>query len=322
VRNNCADGIGTLQTYDNMTLPESYRKIKPSIVAIARKYEILDKSCEKRSEAPFILGTGFFVDDGIVATNSHVSRIIDSQPKPPDAPTEEWPVLCFMFLEMNEHDFAMIPLKVLGKMEIESYKPTGAWYGPEKPDIAFLKVQARGLPCVKIQPDPTVLQEGMDLATAGFPLGRRTLTAPGYLHQLGPTLQKGILSAVLPYPRTLMHAFILNVISQGGASGSPVFIPETGDVVGILYAGLDDPSITFAKDVYTRPTAITYVLPASFIDLSLNYARTLTEFTLPSNTKTLQEIIDTYPRNVSTGPVRTDSGKALSESTISLINWF
>lgn len=198
-----------------MGLPNTYARIRKSIVAIVRKYEILNEG-DPKPEIPFILGTGFIVDDGLIATNDHIVKIIDSQPKPPNVPQDEWPVMCIMFVEMNECDFAMIPLNILGKMVVTSHDPKGVWYGEKTPDLGFIRVKAKGLPILPLNTDWNILQEGMELATAGFPMGRNTLTAPGYLHHFGPTLQTGVLSALLPFPRSRPHAFIINVVSQGG----------------------------------------------------------------------------------------------------------
>lgn len=304
-----------------MKLIETYRKIKPSIVAITHKYDKL-KEGDKIPEIPFILGTGFIVDDGLIATNFHVSNIIDSQPKPPDAPKDEWPVICMMFIEVNESDFCMIPLKVIGKFEIGSLEPNDVWYGDMIPDIAFLQVKAKGLPILKLQSDWHVLKEGMELATAGFPMGRDTLTAPGYLHQMGPTLQKGILSALLPFPRTIPHAFILDVLSINGQSGSPVFLPETGEVVGILYGGLPETAFTKTNDdEYLKPTSITYVLPAGQIEESIKESKKMPDFQLPDDTLSLEEILNTYPRQESKGTIRDYLTKNLSTDIISIMKY-
>src|SRR5260370_8790405 len=90
-----------------------------------------------------------------------------------------------------------------------------------------------------------------------------TLTAPGWIHQVTPTLQRGIISAVLPFTCTTPHAYAINVMVQGGASGSPVFLSESGEVIGVLYAGLNDPRVTLlTPDLYTVPTNIRYVVPS------------------------------------------------------------
>ena len=50
-----------------MALTETYKKIKPSIVAIVKK------KLRVGAHFPDIIGTGFFVrDDGVIMTNNHV----------------------------------------------------------------------------------------------------------------------------------------------------------------------------------------------------------------------------------------------------------
>lgn len=58
-------------------------------------------------------------------------------------------------------------------------------------------------------------------------------------------------------------------MTQGGASGSPVFYPDTAKVAGILYAGLNDIGQTRNKDIYRLPTNISYVVPSHYLNLFL-----------------------------------------------------
>ena len=91
---------------------------------------------------------------------------------------------------------------------------------------------------------------------------------------------------------------------QGGASGSPVFLNETGRVIGILYAGLTDTGVAFRNPsadgkaaaepiFYTVPTNISYVVPSHYIRTALELLpKRLSEFmTPPSDTKTIDEML-------------------------------
>ena len=64
------------------------------------------------------------------------------------------------------------------------------------------------------------------------------------MHQFGPFLQKGIISAILPTRCDSPHAFVINLASMGGASGSPVFLAESGHVIGLVNSGLVEPRPT------------------------------------------------------------------------------
>ena len=46
----------------------------------------------------------------------------------------------------------------------------------------------------------------------------------------------------MPYP----HGFTIDTMSQGGESGSPIFLSHAPKAIGILHAGFDFANITYA----------------------------------------------------------------------------
>jgi S1-C subfamily serine protease len=275
-----------------MSIVEAYKLVKPSIVAFVLKYiPVFDKGAPP-PHFPVILGTGFVVrEDGVIATNAHVVRAFQNAFRPPDAPKDEWPVHALM-LQLTNQGVVEIPLEVLGVGMIKAFHGGKYYYGPKDgPDIAFVHVKARGLTPVQID-TTTGIEEGVELATAGFPMGTDALTAPGWLHQLTPTLQRGICSAVLPFTCPTPHGYSMNVMSQGGASGSPVFSCETGRVIGILYGGLTDVDVTLgAKDPFKVPTNITYVVPAHYLVAAMKEFEKNPAMILPTDAQTIEEML-------------------------------
>ncbi len=276
----------------NMTLASIYKSVRPSIVAFVSKFAPAYDKTEPPPLFPSIIGTGFIVDShGIVATNSHVVRAIANVPRPSDFPPDKWPVHAILF-RITEAGQLEIPLEVAGVSQITKISAGKAYYGPkEGPDLGFVVLKVKGLVPLQID-DETEVEEGIEVATAGYPMGTDALTAPGWLHQLTPTLQKGIVSAVLPYPCSRPHGFSINIMTQGGASGSPVFSCTTGRILGVLYAGLDDFDETLdQKDLYRVPTAISYVVPSHYIAPTLESMKGNPDFKMPADAITIDEML-------------------------------
>ena len=148
-------------------------------------------------------------------------------------------------------------------------------------------------------PDTSILREGVGIATAGYPMGTNALTAPGYLHQIGPTLQKGILSAILPFPQPRPHAYSLNVMVQGGASGSPVFTPENGKIIGIIDSSLYDIDTNATEDNRSRkPTNISYAIPSYNILEFFEEIKASGELKFPTDAQTLEELFSSNEHEI------------------------
>jgi hypothetical protein len=292
-----------------MDLAESYDKIKPTIVAFTPKFHPVYGQDEQLPEFLPIFGTGFIIDDGIIVTNDHVVKAIPKLPKPKDFPPDLWPVHCMLWHFIPEKGLATIFLEVLGVFSISHMEHGKIYYGPIKPDVSFIHVKMKNLPKANVKYDLKEIKEGREIAVAGFPMGTETLMAPGYLHQLTPTLQKGIISAVLPFQCKTPHALMINIMAQGGSSGSPVFLPETGDVIGVLYGSLEEKRKTkselpqkhrreielietsFHSHIFTSPTTISYVVPAHYIEKMLPAIKADANLKFPKDTLTLDEYI-------------------------------
>lgn len=158
---------------------------------------------------------------------------------------------------------------------------TSGYLGPNPPDISFLLLPVTGTDSVDLAETP--LKEGEELAFVGFPMGTDALRAPGWIHQLCPTLQAGLVGAVLPHwSAPIPHGFLLHANTEGGVSGSPVFRKD-GTVVGMVYMALmerlrteDDSG---GPKEYMVPTSLTGCIPFNVLSKVLDAAERMVPLT-------------------------------------------
>jgi len=223
--------------------PDTIAKVKPSIVAIG--------TYQKTRNPPFLFrGTGFVIGDGtIIATNAHVL--------PEKLATEAGEMLVFMRASADGQHAQGREAKALAA-------------DPEH-DLALLELSGSPLPALELG-DSSTVREGEMLGFTGFPLEARL--------GLTPVTHRGMVSALTPIvlPRTSakqldakaiqrlkagpLVVFQLDGTAYPGNSGSPVYEPGTGRVVGIINAVFVRGS---REDVLSQPSGIAYAIPVQYL---------------------------------------------------------
>lgn len=83
---------------------------------------------------------------------------------------------------------------------------------------------------------------GEDVGVCGFPFGNVLLLNPDMgVQRVGPVVHRGMISAVSPYDSVDARSiamFLTDLNAGEGMSGSPVFLPDNGRVIGLHYAGM------------------------------------------------------------------------------------
>ena len=222
-------------------LVQTVDAVKPSIVGIG--------SFKKtRSPAVIFVGTGFVVGDGLtVLTAAHVlAGLSDSEHK------ESLGILVGMGENMQFRGAVLVAVD-------------------EEHDLARLRIAGAALPALQLG-DSSKVGEGQTLAFTGFPLGMalglHPVTHRGMVSSITPITipslnSKGLdLKSVKRLQKPLYSVFQLDATAYPGSSGSPLYDPATGQVLGVI-------NMVYVKGVketaLSHPSGITYAIPGNFI---------------------------------------------------------
>lgn len=256
-----------------MSFVTAYRTIKPCVAAVIQTFYPAG-----RPDFPTILGTGFLASRlGLLCTCRHVADAVRSLPRPAGFRGEPASALFFTDFALEGQrgvGILSVPIRQIGDATLIG--DASDYLGPNPPDVSFCLLPVTDTPTVILATDR--LQEGEEIAFSGFPMGTETLQAPGWLHQLSPTLHRGAVSAVLPHESVdIPHGFLVHANTEGGASGSPVF-RDDGSVVGMVYMVLRDryevggDPAAVGRLSYSVPTSHTGCIPFGVISSVLTQA--------------------------------------------------
>ena len=219
--------------------PATIARIKASIVAVG--------SFERLRNPQFsFAGTGFVVGDGlVVATNEHV-----------------------LPATLNGERGETIAVAVAAPGNVAQIRPARRMAANASSDLALLRIDGMPLPALRLG-DAQAVREGEWYLFTGFPIGS--------VLGLFPVTHRAMIAAITPIvipaaradqldarsARRLGEAsfpvFQLDATAYPGNSGSPVYHPESGAVIGIVNS-------VFVKgtreSVLAQPSGITYAIPA------------------------------------------------------------
>jgi hypothetical protein len=212
---------------------EIFNKLFSAVCAIGlRRVDIEQHKREILSPHFEIVGTGFAIDSEHVLTNRHVLESVRALMASNDYPDDSFMV---QFITVEGSEFTV------------NYCEAGdaGLCSAEDEDVGFIKVRALGSHVDRAVTFGAAdeIYPGQPLAILGYADGTKLQQAnfgrvfDEEISRFGPVLQQGYLSAVAP-----MHGcaspkrLLLDIRTTGGLSGAPVFLPNTGDVIGIHFA--------------------------------------------------------------------------------------
>lgn len=219
-----------------------------TIVTVKRSVVGVGSYMPTRSPAINFVGTGFVVGDGLtVITNSHVvPDVLDT--------------------ELKEQIGIVLPAG-----EGVTFREATLEARDREHDLARLRLSGPPLPALQLG-DSAPVVEGQELAFTGFPLG--------VVLGLHPVTHHALVSAITPAVMPVRHSaqlgartvaqlrqsgfnlFQLDATAYPGNSGSPLYDPATGTVLGIINMGLVKST---KESAITDPSGISYAVPAQYI---------------------------------------------------------
>lgn len=223
------------------TLPQTVAAVKPSIVGIGTQLQT-------RSPAIVFSGTGFVVGDGLsVITNAHVV------PDKLDASRMEQ-------LGVVLPDGAGVRFRAATLVGLD-----------RQHDLAHLRLEGAPLPALRLASEGAPA-EGEALAFTGFPLGMvlglHPATHRALLAAITPVIQPSLNArrldarAVAQLQRSPFSIYQLDGTAYPGNSGSPLYDPASGEVVGVI-------NMVFVKGLkesaISAPSGITYAIPVRHV---------------------------------------------------------
>ena len=233
---------------------ETIQRVKGSVVAVG--------TFERTRSPQFqFLGTGFAVEDGsLIVTNAHVlARLLDP------AQRETYAIL-IPLPDKDDPNKAQVREATRVATDADS-------------DLALLKISGAPLPPLKLGQSGDV-KEGQEVLFTGYPIG--AVLGPH------PATHRAIIASVTPIaiplsragelsPQTIRRlsvgqypVFQLDATAYPGNSGSPLYDPVSGEVIGVV----NKVFVQGTKEAaLTQPSGITYAVPASHLKALLQQAR-------------------------------------------------
>lgn len=238
-------GFGLGPALADDTLADTIQRVKPSVVGVGT----YNPTAQPRSR---LLGTGFAVADGRhVVTNDHVL---------PDVLDDE----------RNEVLAVFLP----GASEVRRAERVAVEPGH---DLALLRIEGDPLPALRLG-DSDRVREGHAVAVTGFPIGAVIglfpATHTGIVASISPvTIPAGrareLDGAAIRRMRDPFPIFQLDLTAYPGNSGSPLYDPRNGAVVGVL-------NMVFVREgrerALDRPSGISYAIPGKHVRALLGEA--------------------------------------------------
>lgn len=222
-------------------LPRTVARVKPSVVGVGTLLKT-------RQPAVVFVGTGFAVADGLsIITNAHVIPPLDA---------------------LRKEELGIV---IGGEGQAVSFRPARLVALDRERDLAHLRLSGSPLAPLTLAGGDDVA-EGEELNFTGYPLGMRlglhAATHRALLAAITPAIRPFLNSrqldarAIALLQQPTFRTYQLDATAYPGNSGSPLYRPEDGVVVGVI-------NMVFLKGLregaVSNPSGITYAIPVRHV---------------------------------------------------------
>lgn len=284
-----------------MPLTDLYESVGSCIVGFFSRI-VKVPSDQAPPRFPEIIGTGFMVtSDGVAATNRHVIQALMDLPLIPDTNERSGAALIFM-VSADGTGGQFVNLTIRRVAALNEFDSGSDWYGQDLPDVGFVQFEITGMPYLELATEDFTIRPGMEIATMGYPLGTTPLILQSRVNQMGPFIRRGIVSSVYPFSNAQPHGFTIDIMQQGGSSGSPIFAGDSPRVIGMMWGNVQEPRQTQVGAVripYSLNTNISIAEPAVIIRRALDKLLASRE-PLDPRVPSLQKLLEQTPKQEET----------------------
>lgn len=226
-------------------LPDVIDAVRPSIVGVGTAYP--PRQPNRKGPAVTYRGTGFVIGNGRqVITNAHVI------PESLDTANRE----------------ALVVFSGRGAKAVAT--PVRVVRSDNEHDVALLEMADRVLPALQLG-DSSGVREGQAVAFTGYPmgmvLGLYPVTHRGIVSVIAPVARpaedsRSISAAQMSRLRNPFNVFQLDATAYPGNSGSPVYLPDSGKVIGVINSVHVKES---RESMLEKPSGISYAIPVEHV---------------------------------------------------------